>query len=78
MYLNKFVFKTVRLYSGYEYIELDTTIGPIPFLDGLGKEIIKRYETDLTNNETFFTDANGLVNALLLMLYLKFISSGIP
>ena len=40
-------------------IEIDWTVGPIPVSDGIGKEVIIRYSTDIQNNGEFFTDSNG-------------------
>jgi lysosomal alpha-mannosidase len=34
-------------------------VGPIPFQDGLGKEIISRFTTDLNTKSKFYTDSNG-------------------
>jgi lysosomal alpha-mannosidase len=34
-------------------------VGPIPIVNGVGKEIVTRFETDLKNEKVFFTDANG-------------------
>ena len=39
-------------------LEFDWVIGPIPVNES-GKEIITQYRSDLTNNRTFYTDANG-------------------
>ncbi|XP_019622068.1 PREDICTED: lysosomal alpha-mannosidase-like [Branchiostoma belcheri] len=53
------VSQAVRLYSGQRHVELEWTVGPIPIKDGLGKEIISRFDTDIMSNSTFYTDANG-------------------
>jgi hypothetical protein len=52
-----YVKQTVRTYEDEDYIELDWTVGPIPN-DGIGKEIVSHFETDLKTN-VFYTDANG-------------------
>eukprot|EP01102_Stenamoeba_stenopodia_P015593 TRINITY_DN5339_c0_g2_i1.p1 TRINITY_DN5339_c0_g2~~TRINITY_DN5339_c0_g2_i1.p1 ORF type:complete len:739 (+),score=160.21 TRINITY_DN5339_c0_g2_i1:334-2550(+) len=52
--------QTYRLYSGQPYIEIEATIGPIPFEDDFGKEVVTRYSTNITNNATWFTDSQGL------------------
>ncbi|XP_075758546.1 lysosomal alpha-mannosidase [Pelodiscus sinensis] len=51
--------QVVRLYEGQAYVELEWTVGPIPINDGLGKEIISRFETPLRTDGRFYTDANG-------------------
>ncbi|KAI8490965.1 mannose metabolic process [Branchiostoma belcheri] len=53
------VTQAVRLYSGQRHVELEWTVGPIPIKDGLGKEIISRFDTDIMSNSMFYTDANG-------------------
>jgi len=53
--------QTVRLYSGMDYVELEVTVGPIPFEDGLGKEIVSRWKTDVSNGDdcVLKADSNG-------------------
>uniref|UniRef100_A0A8D0BFU9 Alpha-mannosidase n=1 Tax=Salvator merianae TaxID=96440 RepID=A0A8D0BFU9_SALMN len=51
--------QVVRLYAGQPYVELEWTVGPIPIQDGLGKEIISRFETNLQTAGLFYTDSNG-------------------
>ena len=34
---------TTRLWKGAEHLEVEWTIGPIPFKDGLGREISVRF-----------------------------------
>ena len=35
-------------------------VGPIPVNeDGVGKEVVVVYQTEVENNGTFFTDSNG-------------------
>jgi lysosomal alpha-mannosidase len=53
------VTQIIRLYQGKPYVEFEWTIGPIPCSDGISREIITRYDSDINNNGTFFTDANG-------------------
>jgi alpha-mannosidase len=49
-----------RIYKGQRHIEVEWTVGPIPFEDGLGREIILRYSSNIQNEKgNFFTDANG-------------------
>lgn len=50
---------TVRSWAGAPHIEVEWTVGPIPFEDGLGREVALRYGTDLLTGSKFSTDANG-------------------
>jgi len=52
--------QTIRLVNGSDYVHLETTIGPIPIADGLGKEVVARYATGLHTGQYFYTDTNGL------------------
>ena len=49
----------IRLYKGDEHVEFEWTVGPIPFEDGLGKEVALRYSTGLNSSTIFWTDSNG-------------------
>ncbi|XP_072776084.1 lysosomal alpha-mannosidase isoform X3 [Taeniopygia guttata] len=51
--------KVLRLRPGQPYLELEWTVGPIPVADGLGKEVISRFETPLRTAGHFYTDSNG-------------------
>ncbi|NWX35598.1 MA2B1 mannosidase, partial [Notiomystis cincta] len=51
--------QVLRLRPGQPYLELEWTVGPIPVSDGLGKEIISRFETPLRTAGRFYTDSNG-------------------
>ncbi len=50
--------QVVRLWAGSAEVEFEWTVGPIPFADGLGKEVIARYSTDLATNKTWVSDSN--------------------
>lgn len=43
----------------FSFEEVEFTVGPIPFEDKLGREVIVRYDTRVKSSSTFFTDANG-------------------
>ncbi|XP_058862975.1 lysosomal alpha-mannosidase [Acipenser ruthenus] len=51
--------QVVRLYRAQNVLELEWTVGPIPVGDGLGKEIITRFDTPLKTAGLFYTDSNG-------------------
>jgi len=41
-------------------LEVEWTLGPIPVEeDGVGKEVIARFETDVGSENLLYTDANG-------------------
>lgn len=41
-------------------VELETLVKPISIADGKGKEIVMEIDTSIKNNNTFYTDSNGL------------------
>jgi lysosomal alpha-mannosidase len=49
----------VSLYPGSLAVEIEWTVGPIAIDDGIGKEVIIRYDTDIESAAIFYTDANG-------------------
>ena len=63
---NDWISQTIRVYEDQEYIEFDWTVGHIPVDDGIGKEIITRYETNFDTKGVFYTDANGRQNVCMI------------
>ncbi|OQV16531.1 Lysosomal alpha-mannosidase [Hypsibius exemplaris] len=57
--VSPWVSQIVRLYANSPVLEFEWQIGPIPVNDGVGKEIISLFRSDLNSNQTFFTDTNG-------------------
>jgi lysosomal alpha-mannosidase len=51
--------QTIRLWKGALSADFNFEIGPIPHADGLGKEIISKFTTDLNTDSTWITDSNG-------------------
>ena len=51
--------QSIRLWSNHSTIDFEWIVGPIPYHDGLGREIISIYNTNLQTNKTWYTDANG-------------------
>lgn len=51
--------QVIRLYEGEKQFEIEYTVGPIPIADGLGKEIISSFSSNIKSAATFYTDANG-------------------
>ncbi len=56
---NSWASQEIQIYNGTQIVEIDWIVGPIPVDDNIGKEIIMRYDTDLSSNGSFYTDANG-------------------
>ncbi|KAL2086870.1 hypothetical protein ACEWY4_017929 [Coilia grayii] len=53
------VSQVVRLHEESRELELEWTIGPVPFQDGLGKEVITRLDSSIKTAGYFYTDSNG-------------------
>uniref|UniRef100_A0AAY4F1G7 Lysosomal alpha-mannosidase n=1 Tax=Denticeps clupeoides TaxID=299321 RepID=A0AAY4F1G7_9TELE len=53
------VTQVVRLYKDSRQLELEWTVGPVPVGDGLGKEVITRFDTNIRTSGLFYTDSNG-------------------
>jgi len=51
--------QTVRLYKGASSMEVAYSVGSIPINDGLGKEIVSVWTTDIASANTWYTDSNG-------------------
>ena len=56
---NDFISQTIRLYNDSKTLSFEWIVGPIDISDGIGKEVITRFTTDLSSNSTFYTDSNG-------------------
>jgi len=52
--------QTIRLYNNADYLEVEHTLQPIDFKDGVGKEVIIRYDTTLSTQGLWYTDAQGI------------------
>lgn len=57
--LLEFLTVTTRFWRDFDFAEVEWTAGPIPIADSMGKEVVIRYETNLSSGDTFLTDANG-------------------
>jgi len=53
------VSQRVRVWAGEETVDFEWTVGPVPADDGLGKEVITRYDTGINSNTVSYTDSNG-------------------
>lgn len=54
-----YVSESIKVHKSLPYIEFDFVVGPIPVDDGIGKEIVSVFSTDLKTDGVFFTDSNG-------------------
>ncbi|KDD74852.1 glycosyl hydrolase [Helicosporidium sp. ATCC 50920] len=50
---------TTRIYAHSAEVEVEWSVGPIPDEDGLGKEVVVEYSSNLDNGAEFWTDSNG-------------------
>lgn len=51
--------QSVRLNTDEAFIEVEYSVGPVPVSDGLGKEVVSRWATDIKSASVFYTDSNG-------------------
>ncbi|GFN78507.1 alpha-mannosidase [Plakobranchus ocellatus] len=52
--------QVIRVYYDRPYVEVEWTVGPIPFSDQIGKEVVTRYSIPgFGNKGVFYTDSNG-------------------
>ena len=56
---SNWVSQVVRIFEGKDYVEFEYTVGPVPFKDGMGREVVSMFCTPLVTHETWYTDANG-------------------
>jgi lysosomal alpha-mannosidase len=56
---NSWVQQTVRLYSDTDFVEFESTIGPIDISDHFGKEVVTRFTSNLETNHLLYTDSQG-------------------
>lgn len=56
---NDWISQTIRLYRNERNAEFEWQIGSIDISDGIGKEVVIKFITDLNSNSTFYTDSNG-------------------
>ena len=56
---NSWISQTIRLYKGSTNVEFEWQVGPIDTNDGIGKEVVAKFKSDLKSSSTFYTDSNG-------------------
>jgi hypothetical protein len=63
-HLNIIVVSIIRVYNRpsvsltNDWIEMETRLGPIPIADGLGKEVIHRFQTPIISGDYWYTDSS--------------------
>lgn len=58
---NKVYTAFIRLVEGYETIEYEVQLNQIPIIDNKGIEVVAKWQVvDFDNQDTFYTDSNGL------------------
>ena len=53
------VSQVTRVKKGSPYVEIEWVVGPVPDDDGIGREVVTKFSTDIESGDTFFTDSNG-------------------
>ena len=53
------VSQITRVKKGSPYVEIEWTVGPVPDEDGIGKEVVTKFSSDINSGDTFHTDSNG-------------------
>lgn len=56
---NDWISQVVRVYKTLRHIELEWLVGPINIDDGIAKEIVSRFTTNIVSDSVFYTDSNG-------------------
>ncbi|XP_069699538.1 lysosomal alpha-mannosidase-like [Periplaneta americana] len=51
--------QVVRVYHEENHVEFEWLVGPIPTDDGIGKEVVSLFTTNLDTQSLFYTDSNG-------------------
>lgn len=57
--VSDWVTQVTRVYAAARAVEVEYTVGPVPFHDAMGKEVFTRFDSTLATGGTFFTDANA-------------------
>ncbi|KAK7789693.1 hypothetical protein R5R35_011514 [Gryllus longicercus] len=57
--INDWLSQVVRIYTDEQHTEVEWLVGPLPIKDGVGKEVIVKYMSELSSKGKFYTDSNG-------------------
>uniref|UniRef100_A0A1A9WU12 Alpha-mannosidase n=1 Tax=Glossina brevipalpis TaxID=37001 RepID=A0A1A9WU12_9MUSC len=58
-HVNDWISQVIRIYEGVSRVEFEWLVGPIPIDDGIGKEVITKFKSQIANQGVFYTDTNG-------------------
>ncbi|RNA24434.1 Lysosomal alpha-mannosidase [Brachionus plicatilis] len=56
---NEWISQTIRLYKNDKNVEFEWQVGPINVDDKVGREVVIKFDSDLSSNSLFYTDSNG-------------------
>lgn len=56
---NDWISQTIRLYKDDKHAEFEWQVGPINVDDNVGKEVVIKFDSELSSNSLFYTDSNG-------------------
>jgi len=59
-YWSDTMIQTFKLYANSFHLDIEEVVGPIDISDGVGKEVVSRYTTNLNTNSKWYSDANGM------------------
>lgn len=51
--------QVTRVAKDSDFVEIEWTVGPVPTDDGIGKEVVTKFDTDISSGNKFYTDSNG-------------------
>jgi len=57
---NQWLTQVVRVYKDSPLIEVTTRVSPIDIRDGLGKEVVSRFSTNIQNQGRWYSDSQGM------------------
>lgn len=56
---SEWISQTIRLYKNDKNVEFEWQVGPIDVNDNIGREVVVKFDSDLSSNSLFYTDSNG-------------------
>ena len=56
---DSWVSQSIRLNRNSSVIEIEYTVGPVPYRDGRSREVFTRFSSDIASGDKFFSDSNG-------------------
>uniref|UniRef100_A0A905ATF6 Alpha-mannosidase n=1 Tax=Glossina morsitans morsitans TaxID=37546 RepID=A0A905ATF6_GLOMM len=58
-HFNDWISQVIRIYEDVNRVEFEWLLGPIPIADDIGKEVITKFRSGISNGGIFYTDSNG-------------------